>query len=265
MNILRFELKSLLRSFFVWTASILALYLILMLGFYDMFMQGKDAVMKALESLPAYFALMFGVQVDAIFTFGGFYQFVFTYIGVVGAIMAASVSLHAFAREKRLKCVDFILTKPVGRGMIFAMKLLACLLILAASNILFLVACAVTWQVNGVEGSFGTMLFASLSLFFTQLVFLGIGALLSMVLKKVRSVSGVATAVGLAGFLLIAITSLLKEDSLRYLSPLQYFAPGTVFQTGGYEAGYALMGAGVAVVSTAVAYVLYVRRDAHAV
>lgn len=265
MNILRFELKSLLRSFFVWTASLVGLYLLLMLGFYNMFMEGKEGVSKALESLPPYFAAMFGVEMDAIFTFGGFYQFVFTYIGLVGAIMAASVSLHAFAREKRLKCVDFILTKPVRRGRIFGMKLLACLAVLAAANILFLIACAVSWKVNGAAESLGTLLTSSLSLFLTQLVFLGIGALLSMVLKKVRSVSGVATAVGLVGFLLMALVSLLKEEFLRYLSPLSYFNPGPVFQTGGFDANLAWTGALVAAAAAVLSYILFVRRDTHAV
>ncbi len=264
MNILRFELKSLFRSFLVWTASLISLYLILMLGFYGMFMEGKDAVIAALESLPKYFALMFGLQLDAIFTFGGFFQFVFTYIGVVGAIMAAAVSLHAFAREKRLKCVDFILTKPVRREKIFLMKLLSCLIVLGAANALFLGACAVSWHAKGAEGSLGRLLYSSLSLLFTQLVFLGIGALLSMVLKKVRTVSGVATAIGLAGFLMMALTSLLKEEYLRYLSPLNYYSPGAVFLTGSFDAKLAWTGALVAVVATALAFVLFIRRDAHA-
>lgn len=265
MNILRFELKSLLRSFIVWTASLVALYLILTLGFYGTFMEGRDAVTKALENLPPYFAAMFGMELDTIFTFGGFFQFVFTYVGVVGAIMAASVSLHAFAREKRLKCADFILTKPVARGKIFLMKLFACLVVLGAANLVFLAACAFSWRVDRAGGDLGTLLYAGLSLLFTQLVFLGIGALLSMVLKKVRSVSGVATAMGLVGFLLMALVSLLKEDFLRYLSPLHYFNPGAVFLTGGYDAKLAWTGALVAVCATVLAYVLFTRRDAHAV
>jgi ABC-2 type transport system permease protein len=265
MNILRFELKSLLRSFLVWTASLIALYLLLMLGFYGMFMEGKDAVMSALKDLPPYFAAIFGIQLDKIFSFGGFFQFVFTYIGVVGAIMAASVSLHAFAREKRLKCADFILTKPVGRGKIFLMKLFACLAVLAAANILFLAACALSWQVNGAEESLGTVLLAALSLFFTQLVFLAIGALISMLLKKVRSVSGVAMVIGLTGFLLMMLSSLLKEEFMRYLSPLHYFNPGAVFMTGGYDAKLVWTGALIAVACASAAYVLFVRRDAHAV
>jgi ABC-2 type transport system permease protein len=221
--------------------------------------------MTALESLPKYFALMFGLELSVIFSFGGFFQFVFTYVVLIGSIMAASVSLHAFAREKRLKCTDFILTKPVRRGKIFGMKLLSCLVVLAATNVLFLAVCAFVWQAKGADGSLGKMIVSSLSLLLTQLVFVGIGALLSMVLKKVRSVSGVATAVGLVGFLLMALTSLLQEDFLKYLSPLNYYSPGSVFLTGGFDAKLAWTGALVAAVTTALAYILYVKRDAHAV
>lgn len=264
MNILRFELNSLLRSFLVWTVSIICLYLVLMLGFFGMFMDGKDAVMSALSNLPPFFAAMFGMQLDTIFTFGGFFQFVFTYVGLAGAIMAATVSLHAFAREKRLKCGDFILTKPVRRGKIFLMKLLACLAVIVSANALLIIACVASWRIEGGGEPLRNLVLASSSLFFMQLVFLGIGALLSMLFKKVRSVSGTATAIGLAGFLAAALSALLKEDFLHYLSPFQYFSPGAVFLTGSYDAKLAWTGTLVAIGTTVFAYFLYVRRDAHA-
>lgn len=265
MNILRFELRSLLRSFLIWTTSLIGLYLLLMLGFYGMFMEGREAVMAALDQMPKYFALMFGVQMDKIFTFGGFFQFAFVYIGVVGAIMAATVALHVFAREKRLKCGDFILTKPVTRGKIFGMKLVACLTVLVVTNLLYISACFAAWHINGEDGSATALALASVSLFMTQFVFLGISTLVSILRKKVRSVSGVATAIGLTGFLVQMLSSLLKEEFVRYLSPLGYFSPSEVFVSGGYNAQLAWTGAAVAVATMALSYVLFARRDAHAV
>lgn len=265
MNMLRFELRSLVRPLIVWTASLIGLYLFLMLGFYDMFMDGRDAVMQAFGGLPPYFMGMFGMKLDGLFTFGGFFQFAYTYVGLVGAIMAAQISLHAFAREKRLKCADFILTKPVSRGRIFLMKLLACGIGLAGSSLLFLAACALSWKVNGAGEPLQRLMLAGLSLPLTQLVFLVIGALVSILAKKVRSVSGIGTAIGLAGFLAMALTSLLEEDFLRHLSPLQYFTPGEVFEMGRFDGRYGWTGALAAILSLALAYALFVGRDVRAV
>jgi hypothetical protein len=72
---------------------------------------------------------------DEIFSFGGFYAFCFFYAAVMGAIMASSPGLDLFSREKRAKCTDFLMTKPITRGRLFFAKLLAALTLTVAANI----------------------------------------------------------------------------------------------------------------------------------
>lgn len=266
MNIFLFETKAQIKSFFIWTVSILALFLIFVAAFYGAFINSKDAVQKALESLPPAFAAVFGVSVEGMFTFSGFFQFIYTYVSLVGAIMAASFALSVFSREKRSKCIDFLFVKPVRRGRVFIYKLLSCLSLIVVTNILFVVSAIIVYSANSQDPSgFGRLVLASLSLFFMQLVFFSIGILYATLVHKVQSVSGIATALGFAGFILMALYSLIKEDFLQYISPLTYFSPAAVFSMGGFEMKLVVTAAVVSVACVALSYVKYCKSDTKAI
>jgi ABC-2 type transport system permease protein len=120
LNIFLYETKAQMKSFLLWNVSLLALLGVFMDAFYDGFMQSREVVPQALNNFPPVFAAMFGVKLDTIFSYGGYYQFIYIYIGVVGAIMASLFAVSAFSREKRAKCVDFLLTKPVTAARSFS-------------------------------------------------------------------------------------------------------------------------------------------------
>ncbi len=266
MNIFLFELKAQRKGFFIWTIALLAIFLAFMNGFYAPFMADRSAVEDALRSLPPAFAAVFGVNLDSFFSYGGFFQFLYTYLSLAGAIMAASIALAVFSREKRSKCVDFLFVKPVGRGQVFLFKLLACLALLAGVNVLFLAVSAFSYLGSGEDSAgLGRALLASSALFFTQLVFLFLGILLAVFARKIRSVSGSAMAVGFAGFLMLSLCALTEEDALRMLSPLDYFRPQTVFSTGSFEGRYVAMAAAVVILCAALSFFRYCSSDTKAI
>jgi ABC-2 type transport system permease protein len=130
------------------------------------------------------------------------------------------------------------------------------------TNLLFVIASVLSYNANGQDpGGLNRLILASLSLFFMQLTFLSIGVLYAVFARKVRSVSGIATAIGFAGFILMALYSLIKEDFIRFFSPLTYFNPGTVFLTGGYETRFAWTAAVVIIACIALSYFRYVKSD----
>jgi ABC-2 type transport system permease protein len=262
MNIYVFEMKAQLKSFIIWAVSILAVYLLFMSGLFGVLQDSRDGVEKALAGFPPAFAAAFGINIEKFFTFGGFYGFIFSYIALFGAIMAVSMSVSVFSREKRAKCVDFLLTKPRSRENIFFSKLLATLTLLFVTNILFVLVSMVTYSSSGSEGTDpGRLIWASCALFFTQLVFISIGMVFAVFAKKVRSVSGAATAFGFGGFILSALHGLLEKDEIRFVAPLKYFDTTAVFETGGYEVKYALAAAVVIVVCAGFAYVRFIKSD----
>ncbi len=263
MNIYLFELKSHSKTFLIWTACILFVLLVFMVGIYPVFNDAIDDVMRVINGFPPQFAAAFGFDLEGMFGFGGFYAFGFMYISLFGAIMAASLGLSAFAREKRSKCVDFLLTKPVSRETIFTAKLLGGLTVLAATNAIYIIAATLVGTANGVSG--GDMFAAALSLLLTQLVFYAAAIVYATLSKRVRSVSGAATAFGFAGFILSALVNILEEEAVRFIAPLKYFDPTAVFSGGGYEWPYALTGAAVIVICASVAWARFRDSDVHAV
>lgn len=264
MNVYLFELRRAWKSAALWTAVLLALLIALIAGFYPAFLNSRAEVERALSNFPPEFAAAFGMQLDNLFSYAGFYTFCFLYLSLLGTIMAASLGLDMFAREKRAKCTDFILTKPRTRGGIFAAKLLSVLTLLAIANVLYVAVSLILCRAYGQE-SMGRAALAALALFFTQLVMLSVAVAAAVFMRRVRSVSANATMIGFGGFLLTALHSLLEDDALRYIAPYKYFSVSLAFFEGRFETPYVLTAAAITLVLLAVSYMNYCRDDVRAV
>ncbi len=262
MNVYLFELKALLKNTLIWTASLLGVLLILMLGIYPLFERSADDILRMLRGFPPQFSALFGLGSFSVFSIGGFFGFSFGYIGLVGAIMAAAIALASFSREKRVKCTDFLLVKPMSRQSIFAAKLAAGAALLLAANTPYIACCLSIFYRGGVK--IKEALPASLSLLLTQAVFFALGALYAVAGRRVRSVSGIAVGFGFSGFLLSALVGILKENAVRFAAPLKYFDPADVFRLGRFDAPYARTGAAVIAACLLVSFVLFCQKDTHA-
>ena len=122
MNVFRFELRRAWGGAAVWTLVILGLLGGLIIGALPAFLDSRAGVEAMLGSFPPAFAAAFGLQLDNLFSFGGFYSFGFLYYSLFGSIMVAIIGLDLFSREKREKCMDFLLTKPRTRSRLFSEK-----------------------------------------------------------------------------------------------------------------------------------------------
>ena len=262
MNVFRFELRRAWIGAAVWTLVMTGLLCGLIIAALPAFLESRVAVENMLASFPPEFAAAFGLQMDNLFSFGGFFAFGFLYYALFGAIMASGIGLDLFSREKREKCMDFLLTKPRGRSRLFLEKLLAALSMLLVSNAVFIAASLVLYHAFAPAPlQFRHALLAASSLLWTELLFFAIGACVAVFARKVRSVSGLATAIGFGGFLLSALHSLLEEEMLRYITPFKYFDAANAFFDGTFEVNFALTGAAVTLALMIAAYARYTRAD----
>lgn len=264
MNIYLFEIKSQLKSFLSWSLTIAVVAVVLIIGAYPAFSQGGEEVIKILESFPKDFAAAFGLTFTSLFTYEGFFSFTFTYFMLFGAIFALSVGLFAFSRERRAKCVDFLLTKPQGRTSIFLCKLLASVTLIFANSAVFIVLSMLMYSLNSGE-NIGGFFLACCCLLFAELFFLSVGIVTAVLLKKIRSVSAFASAIGFAAFIVMAIGNILEEPALDFFSPLKYYSPSILLMGGSLDLPLALTGAAVFVLCLITAYVFYIKSDIHAV
>ncbi|NLV49243.1 MAG: ABC transporter permease subunit [Clostridiales bacterium] len=266
MRVFVYEFRRLATKAVLWLVCVLIVLIMFIKGFYPAFIASRDEVMALLKNFPPDFLTAFGINADSMFTYEGFYVFTFTYMSFLFSVMAASVCVAVFSREKRMKCTDFLLTKPVTRPRIFTEKLLACLSVLAAVNILYIAVIGTDFIRSTANFSFsGSFAALMLAPFLTQLVFTAIGILFTVSAKRVRTVSGVAVSIGIAAFLINSLVSILDKKSLIVFSPLGYFSPEYMNSTGVYDTKLIVAAAVVFVCCMTAAFISYCKRDIAAV
>lgn len=259
MRIYSFELKNSYKSVTLWTALITGALLLFLLILYPYFMEGKADFEAVLNSFPPEFAAAFGMGANDLFSLDGFYSFGALYLGLCGGFMSTILGLSVFSREKRSRCTEFLLTKPVTRNKVFLEKLLAVFSLLILSNLIYTAVLSVLYS---RDGSFhGRVLLAGLGLFLLEVFFLSISVITAILLRRVRSVSAISMAIVFGAFVFAALQGILEEEFLLYLNPFKYFDAGTVLKTGSFPSPYALFAVLLSLVLLIAAYFLYTKRD----
>ncbi len=262
MNVFFFELKRTAKSMTTWTIILVVLLFLLMDATYPIYQNSRADVEAIIAGFPPSFSALFGISVDTIFSYGGFYAFGFLYLSLMGALMAALLGLDIFSRESRNACRDFLLTKPRARQQLFCAKLLAALTMLVVSNLLYVLASLLAYHIAGqTDTPIGWVILAASALFFTELVMFSVAVTLAVYARKIRSVSGSATIVAFGGFILTALQSILQIDELRYIAPYKYFNVSLAFSDGHFETHYVVAAALITVVLLILSSVRYCRVD----
>ena len=260
--VFRFELRRQLPGAAVWALAVCGVLAMMLFWFYPLFLDSRGAVEQMLASFPPQAAAALGFAVDDIFRFDTFAGLVYLYDGLLAAIMACGLGAAVFAREKRSKCTDFLFTRPCPRSAVFAQKLLCCTVLVAGLNVPYIaVFLAGAAHYTGETRPSATLWLSMLCLFFTQLVFLAFGVFAGVFLRRVRSPAGLGMGVGMFAFLLAAVQSLTEKRAFAYVSPLYYFSPAAVAETGGYDVPCAATGAVLCLALLAAAFVRYTRAD----
>ncbi len=262
MNLYLFEIRSYIRSAIIWIASIILMFMLLMNGMFPLYMDAADSIEAVLANFPPAFAQAFGIAIGKMFTFGGFYSFSFGYISLIAGVMASSLAITVFAREKKAKSLDFILTKPISRTKIFFNKLFACITILFMVNLVYEIFFVIVYYAVGEgDASLGRVIYGGAGVFFTQLLFLGFGIVFALTAKKIRSISGTGTLFGVTAFILSSLANVLEEETMYYIAPLKYFEPYRIFDGENYEGKFVVAAILILAVCLSVAYWKFIKSD----
>jgi ABC-2 type transport system permease protein len=93
------------------------------------------------------------------------------------------------------------------------------------------------------------------------LFFLAVGLVVSLLVKRVRSVTPYAMALGFGMYVLSAFGDMLGESALEKITPFKHFEPNYIIQHTAYDLPLVLVSLVVIVISLAGSYLLYARRD----
>jgi ABC-2 type transport system permease protein len=105
----------------------------------------------------------------------------------------------------------------------------------------------------------------TMSTLMLQVMFAGLGIFIAVLVRRLKSVVGVGLSVVFTLFVMNLMQAILDEPWLRYFSPFQWFEKTYIFYNSSYEWPLLGMWALVTLVSLVGAYVVFTRKDIHAV
>jgi ABC-2 type transport system permease protein len=261
-NIFRHEFKMNLRSVITWSASVAALILIFV-SLFSSFAQDAALLNEMLSKFPEQLLAAFGMIGVDLATILGYFSLAFLFVQICLAIQAANYGFGLVSIEEREWTADFLLAKPVGRGEILTSKLLAALcglavtdLVVVGSSFLF-----VTLFKGDATYEPGNLLLLLASIVPFQLVFLTVGLVVSLLVKRIRNVTPYAMALGFGMYVLSAFGDLLGENVLEMLTPFKHFDPSYIIQHKAWDLPLVAISVAAIVISVVASYVLYARRD----
>ncbi len=262
MNIFWRELKTLRRSTVIWTLSLCGLA-VMFLAVYPGMTSDIDNFKTLLNEYPPTVQAMLGINLEYIESLVGFYAMVYSFVLLCGSIQAMNFGLSVLSREGRERTSDFLLSKPVSRFTIVTAKLMAALIAIGLSDLVFyLVSYGMAEAVTDNAFSRKQFFLLSLTLTLIQLIFFTFGTVLSVLLKKVRSVPGLSIGIVFGFYMLGALIAVGKDAGAeRYLSPFRYFEPSYIFEHTAYEPSFLLAGGCLAAAAILGTYIVYIKKD----
>lgn len=261
-NIFKHEFKMHLRSVITWSLAAAALILVYT-SVFTSFSQDAAILNEALSNFPEELRAAFGMTDIDLSTVVGFFSIVYLIVQIMLSIQAANYGFGLVSIEERELTADFLMAKPVSRTQIMTSKLLAALASLAITQ-------AVVWAstfgfINIFKGDStydaNILVRLLLGLIIFQLFFLSVGLVISLLVKRVRSVTPYAMGLGFGMYVLSAFGSMLGESKLELLTPFKHFDPNYIIKNGTYDVPLVMISVVAILISMAGSYWLYTRRD----
>ena len=266
MTIFRQELKMSRRSVIGWSVTVIVVIFVFGALFSSF---AKDAALlnQLMANYPPALLQAFGLNGLDLSTVLGYFSFTFLFAQLCLAIQAANCGFSLVSVEEREWTADFLLAKPVARPQILTSKLLAALVGLTVTNaVVWISSLAAVSMFKGDRTYQATpLLLLLLSIIVFQLFFMTVGLVISLLVKRIRSVTPYAMALAFGMYVLSVFGDMLGTSVFEEITPFKHFDPRYILQHGAYDIPLVLISVVVIVISVAASYALYTRRDMPAV
>jgi ABC-2 type transport system permease protein len=265
-NIYRHEFRTRLKSVIIWSLA-LALLIFFFTSMFPVFGDQAALMNEFLARYPKELRAAFGMDNMDLSTVMGFYSFVFMFVQLCLAIQAGNYGFGLVSIEESELTADFLLSKPVSRTQIMTSKLLAAFTSLTITNgavwLSSFAAILLFRETHAFETVTLLLLLGSIVIF--QLFYLCVGLIISLLVKRVRSVTPYALGLGFGTYVLSAFSGVFGAVALELLTPFKHLDAAAIVKNGGFDTPLVLLNVAVTLVSLALSYWLYTRRDIPAV
>ncbi len=260
------EFRSRIKSVISWSIALIAIILIF-LSIFQGFADQAALLNETMSKFPPALLAAFGLNQVDLSTILGFYSFIFLFAQLCIAIQAGNYGFGLVSIEETELTADFLVSKPVSRSQILNSKLLAAFTSLLITDLVVWVSTIIGLMLfrGGRQYDTTTVVLLLLSLVIFQLFFLSLGLVISLLVKRVRSVTPYALGLGFGMYVLAAFSGLEGVSVLELITAFKHFDPNYIIQHVAYDTPLVLLDLAVIIVSLAVSYWLYLRRDIPAV
>jgi ABC-2 type transport system permease protein len=243
-----------------WGLAIAALGL-LIVPFWDLFMEQQADFMEMLENYPPEFLAFFGGDAAALTTPEGFLgMYGFALLPPILGVFAILAGSGLLARDEEGGQLDLILAHPVGRTRLFWGRLLALIAAVLAIVILGWLGFSLLLGGSTMGIGWGQMALPFLPLLAQVLIYATLALVLSMMLPARRFAAAVAGAIMVASYLLTSMARLSPDlETIAQFLPYQYFQSGDALNGLNWTWFLSLMGASAALAG--LAWWRFQRRD----
>jgi ABC-2 type transport system permease protein len=261
MNIYRREMKVHRWGLLFWSLGMLFLVMSGMAKF-AAYEQAGQSVEQIMGALPKAVQVIFGLTGFDLTKASGFYGILFLYVAVMGAVHAVILGAGVISEEERDKTSEFLYAKPVSRSAALTGKLLAGLTNLIVLNLVTLASSFVFVGYYGKgEDVTSEVLVLMVGLFFLQLIFFSIGAVVAGTAHKPKLAGTRAMSIMLATFVLFYLVNLNEKlDPLKYLTPFKYYDAAVVMKDG-LDPVFVVLSLAIVALGILGTYYFYDRRD----
>ncbi|MGB2965551.1 MAG: ABC transporter permease subunit [Anaerolineales bacterium] len=262
MNIFNHEFKSYLKSVGIWSIAIFLIILVYFSAFNSIAAEAEQ-LSQMMASFPEELLIAFGMTNMDFTSVLGFYGVVFLFCQVCLAIQAANYGFSLVSIEEREFTADFLLAKPVGRGKILTSKLLAAMLALTLTNLAVWISSffVINLVRDGRAYDVNTLVMVLLTIVVFQLFFLTVGMVISLLMKRVRSVTPLSMALAFGMYVLNAFGGMLGDDKLEIISPFKHFDPNYILANAAYDIPLVMISIVAILIAIPAGYLLYQKRN----
>jgi beta-exotoxin I transport system permease protein len=266
INIYRHEFLARLKSVIIWSVA-MAFIIIFFFSLFPAFSDQAATMNEFLARYPAQLRAAFGLDKIDLSTVLGFFSFTLVFVELCMAIQAGNYGFGLVSVEETELTADFLLSKPVSRPRVLTSKLLAAFTGLLITELVVWVCTFTSMQLfrSGHDYSTRTLLLLLFSLLIFQLVFFGIGLLISLLVRRVRSVTPYGLGLAFGAYVINGFSGVFGTVELELLTPFKHLDPSTIVLHASYDAPLVLIDVVVILVTIGVSYWLYTRRDIPAV
>ena len=265
-NIFLHEFRTHLKSVLTWSLAITALILFFF-SIFPSFAEQAELTSQLLAKFPPALLEAFGMTHMDLSSMLGYFSLIMVFIQLCLAIQAGNYGFGLVSIEESELTADFLLSKPVSRTQVLTGKLLAALASLMVTDLVITLATFLAFTLfnGGRTYELGTLILLLVSMPILQLFFLCLGLVISLLVKRVRSVTPYSLGLGFGAYVLNAFSGVFGDVKLEFITPFKHLDPVYIVEHAAYAIPLLLLNIAISLIALGVSYWLYVRRDIPAV